>query len=250
MLSIPLLRIHSHAPLIFVVAALASFFVAPAVASASLSWGAPVAVNTVGGQPTPAVACPSGSTTQCTAVDFGGNEVTFNPSNGNVTTTHQIDVNGLAGVACPLATQCTAVSFNGNETTFNPTSPGSPSPTGIAQSLSGVACPSTSRCTAVTGGGSEVTFDPTSPGGASPVQVFNFGGQAGGRSAVACPGTFYCVAASNSGQVVEIDTQTNPVGVTVDQVTGDPLHGVACASVMQCVTVDQLSNVLWARCPC
>src|ERR1035441_869588 len=54
-----LLTARSHAPSIFVVAALASFFVAPAVASASLSWGAPVAVNTAGGQPTPAVACPS-----------------------------------------------------------------------------------------------------------------------------------------------------------------------------------------------
>jgi hypothetical protein len=112
--------------------------------------------------------------------------------------------------------------------------------------LNALACPSTSRCTAVSGGNNEVTFNPTSPGGATPVQIENV---RAGLNAVACPNTSYCVAASNSGQVVEIDTQTNPVGVTVDQVTGDSLHGVACGSVTQCVTVDQLSNVFVGTLP-
>ncbi len=100
-----LLTTRSHAPLIFV-AALASFFVAPAVASASLSWGAPVAVNTAGGQPTPAVACPS--TSLCTAVDASGRAVKFNPTSPGTPTSTPIDgSNQLNAVVCTSTTSAT-----------------------------------------------------------------------------------------------------------------------------------------------
>ena len=68
------------------------------------------------------VACPS--TTQCTAVDANGQQVTFNPNSPGTPTPTTIDVSDLIGVACPSAVQCTAVDGFGKAVTFNPTSPG------------------------------------------------------------------------------------------------------------------------------
>jgi alpha-galactosidase len=84
-----------------------------------------------------AVACPSAS--RCTAVDGSGNEVTFNPSNGEliggvtVLVATGVDVgNGMTGMACASMTQCTAVDYEGHQATFDPASPGSPIVTEIA----------------------------------------------------------------------------------------------------------------------
>ena len=116
------------------------------------------------------VACPS--TSQCTAVDHDGQQVTFDPVAPGTPTPTTIDsTNILAAVVCPSTGQCTAVDYDGQQVTFDPTSPGTPTPTtietvgGEGEWLLGVACPSTSQCTAVDYvGQQQVTFDPASPG--------------------------------------------------------------------------------------
>jgi len=69
------------------------------------------------------VACPS--ETQCTAVDDGGREMTFNPASPGSPAPDAIDgAYPTLSVACPSVAQCTAVDGGGGEVTFNPTSPG------------------------------------------------------------------------------------------------------------------------------
>ena len=176
---------------------LAGFVSSPAVASAaSLSWSAPIPLDTTGGTGTPlsALACPSAS--QCTALDESGQEVTFNPTAPGTPTPTTIDIgNTLFGLACPSASQCTAVESGGREVTFNPTAPGTPTPITIdTAGLNGpVACPSASQCTAV-GGGDEVTFNPTAPGTPTPITI-DPGGN--GLIGVACPSASQCTAVDN-----------------------------------------------------
>jgi hypothetical protein len=86
--------------------------------------GSPIGYGATG------LACPSRS--QCTAVDGGGHEITFNPQIPSQVAVVRIDhsARGLAGIACPAVTQCTAVSLGdgtvlgGGVFTFNPRSPG------------------------------------------------------------------------------------------------------------------------------
>ncbi len=164
-----------------------------------------------------AVACPSAS--QCTAVDGSGNEVTFNPTDGDLITGVTVLVatapyvgNGMNGVACPSTTQCTAVDYEGHQATFDPASPGSAIVTEIAaQRLTnpslafpftdpdptGVACPSTSQCTAVDGFGQQVTFDPASAGAThTTIDRQNI------LSAIACSSPAQCVAVDQLGRVL------------------------------------------------
>src|SRR5207237_836739 len=71
------------------------------------------------------VACPS--TSQCTAVDGYGREVTFDPNNPGRATPTTIDgPYALYAVACPSTSQCTAVDAQGGAVTFDPKKPGSP----------------------------------------------------------------------------------------------------------------------------
>jgi len=145
-------------------AALLLFVALPQAASASLSWSGPITLDHNAQTKLDAVACPS--TSECTAVDLAGRQVTFDPTSPGTPTPTTIDsTNPLYGVACPSASQCTAID-SGQEVTFDPTSPGTPTPTTIdsTNGLEGVACPSTSQCTAVDFEGRQVTFDPTSPG--------------------------------------------------------------------------------------
>jgi hypothetical protein len=120
------------------------------------------------GETITSVSCASGS--QCTVVDTDGDEVTFDPTTGQVNAAGAVavapDGTYLASVSCASVTQCTAVDNGGNEVTFDPTS-GTVNAAGITtvdggQSSGSVSCASVSQCTAVDSGGNEVTFDPTS----------------------------------------------------------------------------------------
>ena len=78
------------------------------------------------------MACPS--TSQCTAVDSLGQQVTFDPAAPGTPTPTTIDSGGydaLNGVACPSTSQCTAVDSDGKQVTFDPAAPGTPTPTTI-----------------------------------------------------------------------------------------------------------------------
>ena len=102
------------------------------------------------------MACPS--TTQCTAVDYEGRQVTFDPTSPYNATPIAIDTAHLEGVACPSMTQCTTVDQSGQQVTFNPTSPITPAPTAVdGGGNGGVACPSEGQCTVVDGDGREAT---------------------------------------------------------------------------------------------
>ena len=142
-------------PAFLVGAAFLLLFASGASASGAtnrFSWSRPTLLDNTGGQSVSAVACPS--TTQCTAVDYVGHEVTFNPASPGKPTPVTVDAGQqLNGVACASTSKCTAVDFSGGEVTFNPVSPGKPKPAAIRSDayLLAVACPSASQCTAVRG---------------------------------------------------------------------------------------------------
>ena len=98
---------------------------APVSASAApLGWFGPILPNSTGGSEEKAmsVACPS--TTQCTAVDNQGQQVTFDPSSPGDPTPTSIDPgNSPESLACPSTTQCTAVDNEGQLVRFDPTAP-------------------------------------------------------------------------------------------------------------------------------
>lgn len=113
------------------------------------------------------VACPS--PTQCTGVDDGGQEVTFNPTSPG-TPTPVDDVTDSFDVACPSLSVC--VAGGSEEKEFEPASPSVTTqavPDETASSFAGIACPATDQCTGVAGSPSSgtaaviVTFDPTVP---------------------------------------------------------------------------------------
>ena len=101
-----------------------------------------------------AIACPA--TSQCTAVDAQGREVTFNPNEPGSPTATAVDTGGrLGSISCPTTSQCTAADValgSGKEVTFNPGSPGGAvvatvdtSSDALAPLLAAVSCPSPSR---------------------------------------------------------------------------------------------------------
>ena len=206
--------------------------------------GTPVGDNeTPSGQALIAVACPS--TTQCTAIDIVGQQVTFNPTAPGTPTPTTIDLDRtLTAIACPSTTQCTAVAGGGRQLTFDPTAPGTVTSTLIDDSnrlLTAVACPSTTQCTAVDSSGRQVTFNPTAPGTPTPTPV------SGGNPliAVACPSTTQCTAVGNIAQEVPSGQQVtfNPTAPgTPTPTTIDPsrsVTAVACPSTTQCTAVDR-----------
>ncbi|MEA2465247.1 MAG: alpha-galactosidase [Acidobacteriota bacterium] len=187
------------------------------------------------------VACPT--TTQCTAVDGQGRQVTFNPTApGNPTPT---TVNGsefASVIACPSATQCTAVATNGDEVTFDPTAPGTPTPVNIGNGLFAIACPSTTQCTAVGANGKQVTFDPTAPGSRTTTTID--GDQL--LNGLDCPSTTQCTAVDYAGKQVTFDPTApgTPATPTTIDGTSPYMNGVACPSISQCTAIDNSGGMM------
>ena len=88
-----------------------------------MSWSGPITIDANGDYGLQAVACRY--TSQCTAVDGAGQEVTFNPASPGKPRAVTIDPagGGLTGVTCWSSTGCAAVDAAGQEVTFDPTSP-------------------------------------------------------------------------------------------------------------------------------
>ena len=189
------------------------------------------------------MACPS--TTQCTALDDVGNEVTFDPASPGTATPVTVDSGGtLSGVACPSSTQCTAVNGSVNnvtatEITFNPSSGGVVTSATVDPGaiLEGVACPSTTQCTALNAYQTEDTFNPTSPGTVTSAS-FSPGGLFSG---LACPSTNQCTAVggggNSGGEEASFDPTSpgNPSSTVIDPVSYFP--SLACPSTTQCTAV-------------
>lgn len=194
-----------------------------------------------------AVACPS--VWQCTAVDNGGREVTFNPTTPDTPSPTTIDGSqSLPAVACPSTSQCTAVDNGGREVTFNPTAPGTPQSATIDGAGLALACPSVSQCIAIDGAGQEVTFNPTAPGTPSPTTIDG----SGHVRALACAAVSQCTAIDSTEWADrELTFDPNAPGTPtphwVDEVhpfcgehctTYGYVTGVACPSGSQCTAVD------------
>jgi hypothetical protein len=202
----------------------------------SLGWG-PIQPGTTGGSETlaRAVACPS--TSQCTAVDTQGQQVTFDPTEPGhpIATTIDLD-DALAGVACPTSSQCTAVDNEGKLVTFDPVEPASATITDPSlDSIEAVACPSSSECIGVGNPSSNVViFDPLAPSDLSiaPLDPEN------GLGAVACPSPTQCTAVDLLGQQVTFDPLApgDPAPSAID--APNWLDGLACPSTSQCTAVD------------
>jgi hypothetical protein len=190
------------------------------------------------------VSCPSSS--QCTAVDSRGGEVTFAPGSGDAPGSGTAPIvylvdggQGLSDVACPSAQQCTAVGDEGIEVTFDPTSI-TPNDTyydiDAGRNLSRVACPSPTQCTTVDEDGDEVTFDPAP--GAAPTGIAAVLSSGDPLTDVVCPSTGQCTAVGGSGSALTFtpgptpDTKTQPLSYY------HGLNDVDCLSTTSCVAIN------------
>jgi len=225
--------------LLVVACLLGSGAVDQASASAELIWAGPVAHDDLGLGPQHygAVAC--ARTSQCTAVDETGGEVTFDPRTSGVVTAAAIDsgTQAVYALACPTSTQCTAVDLNGRAATFNPRHPTAHHRTRLSrnQSLVAVACPSRRQCTAVTANRYEITFDPRKHGSAR--RHVSLRTQAGtGITGIACPSLSECVAVDGAGEVVGFDPRA-PGKLKPVRLLNDSAVAVACPSAAECVVV-------------
>lgn len=200
-----------------------------------------------------AIACPSVG--QCTATDFAGREVTFDPAAPGTPAVVAVDTpaDGAVGVACPSVQQCTDIGVVGDEVTYDPTSPGTPASAVIdgnaagdagstgATVVSAIACPSASECVTVDSDGEEVMFDPGSPASATFATPKPFPSGGGfGLAAVACPSASRCTAVDNNGDELSFTPGPAPAATryTIDP-QGFPLTGVTCPMASMCTAVDE-----------
>ncbi|MGH2858127.1 MAG: hypothetical protein ACRDMJ_11665, partial [Solirubrobacteraceae bacterium] len=108
-----------------------------------------------------ALSCPSPD--ECTAVDQGGYESTFDPMSPPVTPAPaSIDSHPLQAVSCPGSDECAATDDDGSEVTFDPAAPSDVIPETIdpGRTLAGIACPSLAQCVAVDQAGDVVVGGP------------------------------------------------------------------------------------------
>ena len=141
------------------------------------------------------IACPASRL--CVAVDYSGDEATFNPRRSRSTRSRTgLDpAAGFASVSCPTATQCTAIDdAAGPEITFDPETDAVLSNANLdphtATGATDISCPSSRQCTLIDGDHLAVTFDPVAP----TRRRFLHTGIDGGAPAIACPSTAQCTA--------------------------------------------------------
>lgn len=222
-----------HRWLMVAVTMAAVLFGFPGAARAvSRSWSMPIKLATGDLEPLGAVACPSER--QCTAIEPGGREVTFDPGVPGSTTRVMVDAGGgrPEAIACVSVTQCTLVDDSGREVTFDPTSPGQRASAVVVRGYvpTGIACPSAGQCTAVgaprtspdAGYGQAVTFDPRSSRPVGRVAI----ALATTVASIACPSVSQCTAVGSTyqpaGQELTFNPRSHarPVARTIDRTKG------------------------------
>jgi hypothetical protein len=221
-----------------------------AAGAADLKWSAPQQIDSAGTAGIGAFACPS--TTQCTAVDHAGQEVTFNPDAvGDPGRTLLVPAGNLLSVACPSTTECIAgfapfsfgISALGarNVVTFNPRDPSSAATVLVNSAgldLSSLSCPTTTQCTAVAmdingHNGAVVTFDPQ----ASSAPARTVLDAANELGAVACPTATQCTAAGHDGRLWTFNPQAPGSPAAYGTGAGD-FTRVTCPTTTQCTAID------------
>lgn len=184
------------------------------------------------------LACPSAQ--QCTAVDYSGHEVTFDPLSAGKPVPITVDAGArLRLLACPSSIQCTAADTRGHVVTFDPISSGTATPATISShQLTGLACPSATICVALDEAGRVLTFDPLSPEHTlrSPLK-----GALPGSNAVACPSVSQCTAVGEEAYVTfDPAAPGTLVPIAVPDVAALPT--VACPSVSQCTATEMVGG--------
>ena len=184
-----------------------------------------------------AIACPS--VTQCTAVDYHGGEVTFNPQSPG-TPTPVVLGTSLSTITCPAVTQCTTVQSSdgrdGAALTFNPQSSQPAAVTAVSHgvNLDKLSCPSLTQCTDAAG----LTFNPQAAGSPTSKVILpsSHGSGPDLGYAVSCPSVSFCVLA---GDDIAQGDPNHSSSWTVTSRPGNTLFGdVACLSDTQCVAMD------------
>jgi hypothetical protein len=141
---------------------------------------------------------------QCTALDEGGGEVTFNPQAPPTTPPDRVATGDSSAdaIACAATSQCTVVAENGKEFTFDPSTPTPPvtkaqidtsgigGGPGQTEGLTAISCPTTTMCVAVDAVGRAIGFAPANPGTPAPVRIDRGAPLLG----VSCPSRSQCTA--------------------------------------------------------
>jgi hypothetical protein len=194
-----------------------------------------------------AVACPS--ETRCTAVDYNGGVVTFDPT-FDPTYTPPPPTNpaplviasalyadhAMRSVACPSPTQCTALDSSGAEMTFNPTSlPSSVTATPVDSGTSAsVVCAAVTQCIVGTSDGQVATFNPESPG--PPSSTLLIIGTRLALTNAACSSPTLCTMTDQFGRLVTFDPRT-PTSVYRSPNLTPSASALACPSSTQCTVI-------------
>jgi|NGEPerStandDraft_6_1074524.scaffolds.fasta_scaffold00871_6 hypothetical protein len=191
------------------------------------------------------LACPSA--TQCSAVDFYGGVVTFNPHAAHVADPITVDHDGPAAlnayfISCPTTTQCTVFDEDGGEATFNPRRPGKTRRVVVDKRSTPQAgvCLTASECVLVDNLGRVVTFSPSSP--AHPRRVL-LDSALGAQLTVSCPSTSQCSTITEFENALTFNPLTPALATPnpIDHPTPESaiaLIGLSCPSVSECVATD------------
>ncbi len=226
---------------VVVAAGLGVFVGVSGATGVGVSWSAPTEVAPLGGQGyMDSVSCPTAS--QCTAVDWSGQELTFDPQNPGARIRHVIDAGTygaqLTSVDCVSAQQCTAVE-SGYEVTFEPVSGAVLEMALVApiENLDSVSCPTASLCTAV--GTAEVAFDPltgaVTPAGVTDVKPDHL-------AAVYCVSATQCTSV-DTGFARTFDPTTGQLnGAGVVRLNGGTMTTVTCPTSTECIGGDGSGN--------
>ena len=181
--------------------------------------------------PLEAIACPS--TSQCTANDGVGNEVTYDPTTPPSLAVAVDDPGLLVAVSCAAATQCTALDRSGQETTFNPASPGQVSVASVtaAGAAANISCPTLHVCVVASVTGHVTAFDPAFP---AQTLVKNF---ASGLTGIACASGKQCTALAPDSRAITFNAAALATGRKTVQWQTGASSAISCPGVTLCVAV-------------
>jgi hypothetical protein len=197
----------------------------PAAAFASFTWSGATGVDRDGGT---VISVSCSDSTQCTAVDLAGQEITYNPSNNNVIKTASIDgTEPLQAVSCSSAGQCTAGDVDGHEVTFDPTTGQIDTQYTVdpENSFYGLDCTSDTQCVGTDHNGHAVIFNPQNPSGYNRFEI----DATYHTERVSCwnNGTEECTAVDDDGNEITFNTGGTIVKMAAVN-AGVQLYGVSC----------------------
>lgn len=196
-----------------------------------------------------AIACVS--VTQCTIAPAGGSEIeTFNPQSQTETALIETQANGIAfiaGLVCLSGSKCVVVGNNGSGepdygVSFNPTNANSLTETqldhGSSDEVAGVGCASATSCAAVSAQGNEITFNPLTQTASTAVSI-----DSAALDSDTCISSSQCIAVDGAGHEISFSPTSPATGTNTRLDSAVGLSSVACATVTECVAVEQGESI-------